>query len=86
MRFDYMAQVLSLARDSAPLFINKMNEAIIRKASNKNNIVITVVNEPLALPPAVAKIENAIDGIVSAFIFAIGLSFIPASLITFSVK
>jgi ATP-binding cassette, subfamily A (ABC1), member 3 len=25
MRFDYMAQVLTLARDSAPLFINKMN-------------------------------------------------------------
>jgi len=45
-----------------------------------------VESVPVALPPGVAKIENAIDGVVSSFIFAIGLSFIPASLITFSVK
>lgn len=37
-------------------------------------------------PPSVAKIENTADGIVASFMFAIGLSFIPASQITFTVK
>ena len=31
-------------------------------------------------------IENTADGIIAAFIFTLGLSFIPASLITFIVK
>ena len=35
---------------------------------------------------ALKNIENTADGIISVFIFTIALAFIPASLITFTVK
>ena len=42
--------------------------------------------EPLKLTHKIRNIEGSADGIVAAFFFSIGLSFIPASLITFIVK
>jgi ATP-binding cassette subfamily A (ABC1) protein 3 len=66
--------------------MNKMNQAIIRMAANNPNIEITLVNNPFPLTQADGALADTINGFTYAFIFAIAMSFIPASIVTFIVK
>lgn len=50
---------------------------------NKN---IELTFNPFPLPKSVQGFEATSDGIISAFIFSIALSLIPASLISFTVS
>ena len=63
-----------------------MNQAIMRRMVNSNDLKIGVTVSPLKNTEQVKNLEGTADGIVAAFIFSIALSFIPASLIVFSVK
>lgn len=66
-----------------------MNEAIINyKLSllKKDKIVLEIISEPFPLTEKIKKFEGSASGIVASFIYAIGFSFIPASIITFTVK
>jgi ATP-binding cassette, subfamily A (ABC1), member 3 len=47
---------------------------------------LSISNYPLKLTKKMKKKEGGVDSIVASFMFSIGYSFIPASLITFLVK
>lgn len=63
-----------------------MNQALIRKITKKKDFKINVINRPLRLTLKTYAIEGTADSIIGGFIFSIALAFIPASIITFSVK
>lgn len=53
---------------------------------DSNNLTIDVTVSPFKNTEEIKNLEGTADGILATFIFTIALSFIPASLITFSVK
>jgi hypothetical protein len=64
--------------------MNRMNEAIISYHTNKK-FNIQVVNRPFPITWETANLEGTADGFSAMFIFAIGMSFIPAGIATFIV-
>ncbi|KAL4492594.1 hypothetical protein ABPG72_007707 [Tetrahymena utriculariae] len=84
--YKYYTQVQTISRSSPLYFVSFMNQAIINQATNSKDIQINTINYPLRLTAKTKSLKGTADGIVSAFMFSIGLSFIPASLITFIVK
>jgi ATP-binding cassette subfamily A (ABC1) protein 3 len=48
--------------------------------------IIVKIYSPFKNTKQFSDLESTVDGIVAAYMFSIGLSFIPASLITFAVK
>lgn len=85
-QYSYLVEANTISKDVPPIFINQMNQAILRQATNNQNFQITVEVSPLPNTYNFAQLQNSISGIVAAFMFSIGLSFIPASMITFTVK
>lgn len=65
--------------------MNQMNQAIIRKLTNKP-ISITCVNYPFPLTASQKSITGTATGFVASFIFAVALAFIPSSIVVFIVK
>ena len=63
-----------------------MNNAIIRTETGIKDFNIDFTYHPLPLTKKLKSVERNADGIVAAFFFTIGFSFIPASIITFIVK
>lgn len=63
-----------------------MNQALVRAATADNDFYINVINRPLRLTKKTYSIEGTADAIIGGFIFSIALAFIPASIITFTVK
>ncbi|KAL4488927.1 hypothetical protein ABPG72_005714 [Tetrahymena utriculariae] len=87
--FMYTAEINTIYRDAAPFAMNQMNNAIINYYLKQNSlptITITVTNDPLPLTKQIKSFEGSATGIVASFIYAIAYSFIPASIITFTVK
>lgn len=84
--YEYLTLVNSQHQMSSPLMVNQMNQALIRKITSNDQVEINVINRPLKFSTKTKSIEGAIDAIIGGFIFSIALSFIPASIITFSVK
>ena len=82
----YHTMINTISPDSAPLFISKMNLAAIRNATNNSNLKISHFNSPFPLTELNKQFENTSDAFVFSFIFAIGLAFIPASMIVFIIK
>ena len=54
--------------------------------ARSNNLQIQVTNAPLRFTQFYKNLENTVDGIVSAFMFAMAMAFIPAGLVSFTVK
>lgn len=63
-----------------------MNQALVRSATSDNDFEINVINRPLRLTKKTYSIEGTADAIIGGFVFSIALAFIPASIITFTVK
>ncbi|EAR97153.2 ABC transporter family protein (macronuclear) [Tetrahymena thermophila SB210] len=85
----YVSQVNSIYRDGAPFVINQMNVAAINyqlKQLNKPTISIQVISDPFLNTYEINNFEGSASGLVASFIYSIGLAFIPASIITFTVK
>ncbi|EAR99563.1 ABC transporter family protein (macronuclear) [Tetrahymena thermophila SB210] len=86
MQYAYETETQTISCSTPPLFINQMNNAILQLATGDNTKSISVTLNPFPLPKSVKGFQNTTQGIVAAFNFAIGLSLIPASLITLTVK
>ncbi|EAS01530.2 ABC transporter family protein (macronuclear) [Tetrahymena thermophila SB210] len=84
--FSYDAEVQTISKDTTPLFINQMNNAILRLATNNPSKNIKITFNPFPLPYQVKGFENTANGIIASFIFSIAYALIPASLIIFTVK
>jgi len=84
--YDYTAIVDTRAQESSTFAMNKINTAIIRTATGKPSLNINVVVHPFDKTKGSGVIDNLISGFSYSFVFSIGMSFIPASLITFIVK
>ena len=69
---------------SMPILVNSMNQAILRSVNS--GAEINVINYPLKYTEKTKSLEGTADAIIGGFIFSIALAFIPASIITFSVK
>ncbi len=82
----YYAIINTIYKDAAPLFVNRVNDSILKYLKNDNDYGIELTVAPLPLTKKSKNIENTFDGVVASFVFSIALSFIPASLITFNVK
>jgi len=84
--YEYYALVDTRARDASSVAMNHVNNAILRYATGNNDLNIKVISKPMPLTAGAKDIEDAVDGLALAFIFSIGISFLPASLVTFIVK
>lgn len=86
LQFNYLAEVSTINRDAAPILMNSMNEAIMRKVLSKPTANIDVTLHPFPNTRGREKLSDTISGFVTAFVFSLSISFIPASIITFIVK
>lgn len=84
--YSYISLFNTTSPDSVSVFINRMNEAILKYATGNNQISLVAVNEPMPLTRTSKSIENTADGFIGAIIFVIALAFIPASLIVYIIK
>jgi ATP-binding cassette, subfamily A (ABC1), member 3 len=84
--YEYRTQVNSQWRNALPLFVNQMNQAIIRHASGNSALEVRVTNAPQRISYSVRSTKKNADGVISAFIFSIAVSFIPAGIITLIVR
>ncbi|XWS56284.1 hypothetical protein CRYUN_Cryun09bG0072800 [Craigia yunnanensis] len=64
---------------AAPTFINLMNSAILRLASNDKNMTIRTRNHPLPMTKSQRLQHHDLDAFSAAIIVNIAFSFIPAS-------
>ena len=72
--------------DIYPLMMNLIHTSLLRFYLNDPEFQIKVINHPLPYTKTEKDIIKNIGGIFAVFIFAIGMSLIPASLIVFIVK
>ncbi|KAL4476002.1 hypothetical protein ABPG72_007888 [Tetrahymena utriculariae] len=81
----YTAFVNTVSLDGIPMSIHLMNNAIIKRVTGKQ-IQINVTNKPLAITASTKNLIGLVQGINSVMFFSMGISFIPASIISFIVR
>ncbi|EAS03352.2 ABC transporter family protein (macronuclear) [Tetrahymena thermophila SB210] len=81
----YTAFINSISLPGIPISINLLNNAIINQITGKQ-ITIKVTNQPLKLTSKIKQYIGLIQGFTIALFFSIGISFIPASIISFIVR
>ncbi|KAL4432497.1 hypothetical protein ABPG74_013351 [Tetrahymena malaccensis] len=81
----YTAFVNTVSLDGIPMSIHLMNNAIIKSVTGKQ-IQINVTNKPLALTASTRNLIGIVQGVNSVMFFSMGISFIPASIISFIVR
>lgn len=84
--FSYLIAGDTVNVDIYPLMMNLIHTALFRFYLNDPAFQIKVINHPLPYTKTEKDIIKNIGGIFAVFIFAIGMSLIPASLIVFIVK
>ena len=84
--YKYTAFVDSRAQEGSTFAMNKINNAIFKRATGISKAGIDVVVYPFGKTKGTGVLENILDGLTYSFVFSIGMSFIPASVITFIVK
>jgi ATP-binding cassette subfamily A (ABC1) protein 3 len=70
-------------KDSPPVLLNQLNRQILDSYSDAS---ITVTLDPLPMTAEQRDLRRSVSGIGALFTFSLGLSFIPASIISFVVK
>ncbi|EWS72165.1 ABC transporter family protein (macronuclear) [Tetrahymena thermophila SB210] len=81
----YTAFVNTVSLDGIPMSIHLMNNAIIKSVTGKQ-IQINVNNKPLAITASTKNLIGLVQGVNSVLFFSMGISFIPASIISFIVR
>ncbi|EWS72164.1 ABC transporter family protein (macronuclear) [Tetrahymena thermophila SB210] len=81
----YTAFVNTVSLDGIPMSIHLMNNAIIKSVTGKQ-IQINVNNKPLAITASTKNLIGIVQGVNSVLFFSMGISFIPASIISFIVR
>ncbi|KAL4476000.1 hypothetical protein ABPG72_007886 [Tetrahymena utriculariae] len=84
-QIEYTAFVNTISLPGIPMSINLLNNAIINQITGKQ-IKIIVINQPLRLTSSIKQYIGLIQGFVIALYFSIGISFIPASIISYIVR
>ncbi|XP_058083562.1 ABC transporter A family member 1 isoform X2 [Magnolia sinica] len=76
----------STCQHAAPTFINLMNSAILRLATENDNMTIQTRNHPLPMTSSQHSQHHDLDAFSAAIIVTIAFSFIPASFAVAIVK
>ncbi|VFQ98820.1 unnamed protein product [Cuscuta campestris] len=76
----------SSCQHSAPTFINVMNSAILRLATQNENMTIVTRNHPLPMTESQHQQHHDLDAFSAAVVVTIAFSFIPASFAVAIVK
>lgn len=63
-----------------------MNQAILRNVTNNSNAKLQITIQPFPNTQNIKNLQNTVTGFLAAFVFSIGMSFIPASIISYIVK
>ncbi|KRX00793.1 P-loop containing nucleoside triphosphate hydrolase [Pseudocohnilembus persalinus] len=84
---EYILEINSLYRESLPLYLSSMNEALLKQILKNRNFQLesTIYSFPLTAQLESLK-DSAQFGLGSAFIFSLLLSFIPSSLVFYVIK
>ncbi|KAL4476001.1 hypothetical protein ABPG72_007887 [Tetrahymena utriculariae] len=83
--YTYTTLINTVSLDSIPMSIHLLNNAIIKSLTAKD-IQISVTNKALPKTYNTQQQQGLIQGISSVVFFSMGISFIPASIISFIVK
>ncbi|KAL4432498.1 hypothetical protein ABPG74_013352 [Tetrahymena malaccensis] len=83
--YTYTALINTVSLDGIPMSIHLLNNAIIKSLTGKP-IQISVTNKALPKTYNTQQQQGLIQGISSVVFFSMGISFIPASIISFIVK
>jgi len=84
--YDYTVLLDTRAQEGSAYAMNKINNAILRDATNNDQATITVINAPFLKTTGAKSIDQVFSGVIYAFVLGIAMSLIPASLITYIVK
>jgi hypothetical protein len=60
--------------------MNKIDEAVLKNASNNQNAKITIRNAPLPQPKYIQSLEATAQGFIACLIFSVAISFITSSI------
>ncbi|KAL4430213.1 hypothetical protein ABPG74_014772 [Tetrahymena malaccensis] len=85
-KYSYDAEVQTISKDTPPLFVNQMNNAILRSATKNPHKSIKVTFNPFPLPQLVKDFEDTANGIIASFIFSIAYALIPSSILIYILK
>jgi len=83
--YDYTIFLDTRAQEGSAYAMNKINNAILKAAAGSSKS-ITVVNSPFLKTAGAKSIDQVFSGLIYAFVLAIAMSLLPASLITYIVK
>ena len=86
LNFTYKLIVNTTSPDTAPLFVNQMNQMIMRKMLNFSNFSLKISNYPLAFCENDKETEFIEYQFFTAILFTLAFAFIPSSLVVFFVK
>jgi len=84
--YQYTALIDTRAQEGSAYAMNRINNAILRAATNNNNKKITVIVAPFQKTAGTSSFDNIFKGLIYAFVLGIAMSLLPASLITYIVK
>ena len=84
--YEYTAFLDTRAQEASAFALNKINNAILRAATKDDKRTISLICSPFQKTKGSKSIDEVYSGTIYAFVFAIAMSFIPASMITYIVK
>lgn len=84
--YSYTLLIDTRAYEASPFGINRVNEAILKFATGNNNKKIESRIYPFPNTLGVKAISDVLSGLGISFAFSIGMSFIPASIVTYITK
>ena len=84
--YQYTALIDTRAQEGSAYAMNRINNAILRAATNNNQKKITVIVAPFQKTAGSKSFDNIFKGLIYAFVMGIAMSLLPASLITYIVK
>ena len=83
--YSYSVLVNTTYQEAAPFSVNQMNNELLKYATGDSNLNIKTTFLPLPHTNAVKSFQDLYTGLIAGFIFSIGMSFIPATIIAFIV-
>lgn len=85
-KYEYTALIDTRAQEGSAYAMNRINNAILQAATNNNQKKITVIVAPFQKTAGINSFVKIFSGLSYAFIMAIAMCLLPASLITYIVK
>ncbi|EAR87981.2 ABC transporter family protein (macronuclear) [Tetrahymena thermophila SB210] len=83
--YNYTCLINTNNKFGPPLFLNTINQAIISQVAKKN-VQIEVTMRPFPFTQSEYQKALQVGGFIASFIFSLGLSFIPSSIVQYIVR